>query len=268
NVFAGTAVNATTGLVGMSAYNATNDRTNLLNQTDLIWSLEMGGMRHTLLAGAEFGRQRSDNFRNTGFFNDTATSFPTLATNSVISVPITFRQSATDADNHVQADIAAVYVQDQIEFSSAWQAVLGLRYDNFSLDFDNHRTGEQLSRDDDLVSPRAGLIFKPVEDVSLYASYSVSYLPSAGDQFSSLTATTSTLEPEEFTNYEVGAKWDLHERLSLSAAVFELERTNTSAPDPSNPSGIIQTGSQRTRGVELETSGALTDSWSVVGGYA
>jgi catecholate siderophore receptor len=268
NVFAGTAVNATTGLVGMSAYNATNDRTNLLNQTDLIWSLDMGGMRHTLLAGVEFGRQRSDNFRNTGFFNNTATSFPTLATNSVISVPITFRQSTTDADNHVQADIAAVYVQDQIEFSSAWQAVLGLRYDNFSLDFDNHRTGEQLSRDDDLVSPRAGLIFKPVEDVSLYASYSVSYLPSAGDQFSSLTATTQTLEPEEFTNYEVGAKWDLHERLSLSAAVFELERTNTSAPDPSNPGGIIQTGSQRTRGVELETSGALTDSWSVMGGYA
>jgi catecholate siderophore receptor len=267
NVFPG-AVNAAGDAVGISAYNSRNDRNNLFNQTDLIWRLEAAGLRHTVLAGVEFGRQRSDNFRNTGFFNNTATSFTTPLTNPTISVPITFRQSATDADNHVEADIAAIYVQDQIEFSSAWQAVLGLRYDNFSLDFENHRTGEQLSRDDDLVSPRAGLIFKPAEDLSLYASYSVSHLPSSGDQFSSLTATTSTLEPEEFTNYELGAKWDLHQGLALTTAVFQLERTNTSAPDPNNPARIVQTGSQRTRGFELEASGALTGGWSVMGGYA
>jgi catecholate siderophore receptor len=267
NVFPG-AVTAAGDAVSISAYNNRNDRTNLFNQTDLIWRLEAGGMRHTVLAGVELGRQRSDNFRNTGFFNNTATTFTTPLTNPTISVPITFRQSATDGDNHVETDIAAVYVQDQVEFSSAWQAVLGLRYENFSLDFSNHRTGEELSRDDDLVSPRAGLIFKPVEDVSLYASYSVSYLPSSGDQFSSLTATTKTLEPEKFTNYEVGAKWDVRESLALSAAVFDLERTNTSAPDPNNPARIVQTGSQRTRGAELEASGALTRGWSVMGGYA
>lgn len=234
----------------------------------MIWRLDTGRLKHTLLAGVEFGQQRSDNFRSTGFFNDVATSFTTPLSSPTISIPVTFRQSATDADNRVDADIAAIYVQDQIELSPEWQALLGLRYDSFGLDFHNRRNGESLSRDDDLVSPRAGLIYKPIEAVSVYASYSVSYLPSSGDQFASLTATTQTLEPEEFTNYEVGAKWDARENLAFTAAVFELERTNTSASDPNDPTRIVQTGSQRTRGLELEASGALTQSWRIMGGYA
>jgi catecholate siderophore receptor len=104
--------------------------------------------------------------------------------------------------------------------------------------------------------------------VSLYASYSVSYLPSAGDQFSSLTASSRTLEPEEFENYEVGAKWDVTLGLSLSAAAYRLDRTNTTARDPNNPAVTIQTGAQRTRGLELAVAGQLTERWEVAGGYA
>lgn len=267
NVFPG-AVNAVGTQVSISAYNDATGRKNLFNQTDVTWSLESGGMQHTLLVGAEFGRQETDNFRNTGFFNNTATSFSTPLSNPTISVPVTFRQNATDADRHVEADIVAVYVQDQIEFSPHWQAIVGVRYDSFNLDFENHRDGAQLSRDDDLVSPRAGLIYKPIEPLSLYASYSVSYLPSSGDQFAALTVTTETLEPEEFENYEIGAKWDVREDLSLTAAVFQLDRTNTSAPDPNDPTRIVQTGSQRTEGFELGVSGAISAAWRVMGGYA
>lgn len=266
NVFASSAVSATTGQVSIDAYNSTSDRDNLLNQTDLVWKFETGGLRHTLLTGVELGRQRSDNFRITGFFNNTATSYSTLATSPTISVPITFRQSATDADNFVEAQVAAVYVQDQIVFSDAWQAVLGLRYDNFSVEFENHRTGQQLQRDDDLVSPRVGLIFKPLEPLSIYASYSVSYLPSSGDQFSSLTVTSSTLEPDEFTNYEVGAKWDVLDALAISAAVYQLDRSNA-VVQGATPGTAVATG-QETRGFELEAHGALTASWSIFGGYA
>jgi catecholate siderophore receptor len=266
NVFAGGAVSPTTGLVSMSAYNSTNDRNSLFNQTDLVWRVELGGMRHTLLAGVELSRQRSDNFRATGFFNNTATSFSTPVTASVISIPITFRQNATDADNRVDAEVAALYVQDQIELTRSWQAVIGLRYDNFSVDFDNHRTGERLNRKDDLVSPRVGLVYKPFEPLSLYASYSVSHLPSSGDQFSSLTVTSSTLEPDEFENYEVGAKWDVSNVLALTAAVFQLDRSNATVQGASAGTAV-QTG-QTTRGFELEASGAISDSWRVVGGYA
>ena len=74
---------------------------------------------------------------------------------------------------------------------------------------DNNRNTEDFDRKDNLFSPRAGLVVKPIEPLSLYASYSISYLPSSGDQFSSLTSITDTLKPEKFRNYEVGAKWDV-----------------------------------------------------------
>jgi catecholate siderophore receptor len=161
----------------------------------------------------------------------------------------------------------SVYGQSQVFLSDRWQAIVGARYERFEVDFWNRRSGEALSRTDDQISPRAGLLYKPAEPVTLYGSYSVGALPSSGDQFSSLTATTETLEPEKFTNYEVGAKWDVLDRLSLAAAVYRLDRTNTTAPDPVDPSKTVQTGSQRTHGVELSVSGAITPDWQVIGGY-
>src|SRR4029078_4011749 len=92
----------------------------------------------------------------------------------------------------------------------------------------------------------AGGVVKPVEAVSLYGSYSVSYLPSSGDQFSSLTVITQQVEPEKFRNYEVGAKWDVLPGLSLTPALYRLDRTNTRSTDPNDPTRIVQIGSQRT----------------------
>jgi catecholate siderophore receptor len=119
-----------------------------------------------------------------------------------------------------------------------------------------------------LVSPRAGLIFKPVEAMSVYGSYGVSHLPSAGDQFSSLTATTETLKPERFTNYELGAKWDATASLSLAGALFRLDRSNSAAHDPLDATRTIQTGAQRTTGMELGVTGQVTDAWNIVGGLS
>ena len=86
--------------------------------------------------------------------------------------------------------------------------------------------------------------------LSLYGSYSVSYLPSSGDQFSSLTVITQQVKPEKFDNYEVGAKWDVRRALSFTTAVYRLDRTNTRSTDPNDPTRIVQTGSQRTNGFE------------------
>jgi catecholate siderophore receptor len=118
-----------------------------------------------------------------------------------------------------------------------------------------------------MVSPRAGLLFKPVEVVSFYGSYSVSALPASGDQFASLSPTNETLEPERFTNYELGAKWDVIDGLSVAGAAYRLDRTNTSAPDPADPTHLIQTGSQRTQGFEVSVTGTVTSAWQVIGGY-
>jgi len=267
NVFPG-AVNATGTTVNLSAYNNATERENLFNQTDLMFTARTGGLTHKLLTGVELGRQATDSFRNTGFFPGDVTSFAVPLGSPTVSTPVVFRQRPTDADSSSTALIAAAYVQDQIEITEQWQLIAGLRFDHFGLDFHNNRTGQDLSRNDNLVSPRLGLIYKPIEPLSLYASYSVSYLPGSGDQFSSLTATTSALEPEKFENFEIGAKWDLYPDLALTAALFQLDRTNTTAPDPNNPGQVLQTGSQRTRGLEIGVAGNITEAWQIAGGYA
>jgi catecholate siderophore receptor len=107
-----------------------------------------------------------------------------------------------------------------------------------------------------------------VTALSLYGSYSVSNLPSSGDQFSSLTSITQQVKPERFTNYEVGAKWDARSNLSFTTALYRLDRTNTRSVDPNDPTRIIQTGSQRTNGFEFGVSGSIDRRWSLIGGYA
>jgi catecholate siderophore receptor len=262
------AVNAAKTLVALTAYNNATARRNIFNQTDLTYGLRTGWIRHTLLGGAEFGRQLTDNFRNTGFFNNTATSVSVSYANPTITTPVTFRQSATDANNHLTTNIAATYVQDQVELSRYVQVIAGVRFDRFDLTYLNNRNGDNLNRVDNLVSPRAGIVFKPVDRVSIYGNYSISYLPSSGDQFSSLTTITQQVKPEQFTNYEVGVKWNVNNYLSLTTAVYRLNRTNTRSVDPNDPTRIVQTGSQRTNGFEAGVNGRITRAWQMVGGYA
>lgn len=262
------AVTADKSQVTLTAYNNATQRRNLFNQTDLTLAMNTGTMHHTLLMGAEVGRQLTDNFRNTGFFNNSTTSILVPYGSPTISTPVTFRQSATDADNHLRTQVAALYAQDQIELSPHLQLVAGLRFDRFDLQYHNNRNGDQLGRVDDLVSPRAGIIVKPVAALSLYGTYSVSYLPSSGDQLSSLTTITEQVKPEKFNNVEVGVKWDPTDRLSLTTALYRLDRTNTRSTDPNDPTRIVQTGSQRTNGYEIGINGQLSSAWSIAGGYA
>ncbi len=266
NIFPG-AVNAASTLVSLSGYNNATQRNNVFNQTDLTYLASTGSIRHTLLVGAEFGRQATDNFRQTGYFNNTATAINVSFSNPTDFTPVTWRQAASDGDNRPVNTVAATYIQDQVNLSRFVQLVGGVRFDRFDLKFHNNRNNSDLRRTDNLVSPRAGIIVKPITPLSLYFNYSVSYLPSSGDQFASLDATTQTLKPEKFTNYEAGLKWDVRRYLSITTAVYRLNRTNTRAVDPNNPAVIVQTGSQRTNGFEFGINGSVTRRWTVAGGY-
>ena len=262
------AATANKAQVTLTAYNNATDRTNVFNQTDATIVVPTGRVRHRLLAGAEFGRQQTDNLRNTGYFHNTATSLVVPYSSPTIATPITFRQSATDADNHVTATVAAAYAQDHVELSRYLQAVVGLRVDQFHLTYRNHRNGDTLARPDTLVSPRLGVVFKPTPAVSVYSSVSTSYLPSAGDQFSALSTITEQVKPEQIRNYEVGAKWEAPSGLSVTTAVYRLNRSNTRSTDPVDPARILQTGSQQTNGYELGVNGRVAPRWNLAGGYA
>ncbi|MBS1825100.1 MAG: TonB-dependent siderophore receptor [Acidobacteria bacterium] len=266
NVFPG-AVTADLRQVSLSGYNTATQRGNVFNQTDANYVADTWLGRHTLLVGAEVGRQATDNFRQTAYFRGTATSINVPFANPVDFTPVVWRQAATDADNRPVNTVAAGYVQDQVNVTRFVQLIGGLRFDRFDLHFRNNRTQEERRRKDHLLSPRAGVVIKPVAPLSLYYNYSVAYLPSSGDQFGSLDATTQTLKPEKFLNHEAGVKMDVRRYLSVTAGVYRLNRTNTRAVDPNNPAVIVQTGSQRTNGVEMGINGNVTGKWTVAGGY-
>lgn len=266
NVYPSSGVSAA-GMLELGAYNNRTPRKNFINQTDLSKTFEMGTVKHTVLVGIELSRQKSEGLRKTGYFNDSATRITVPASNPTDYTPVTFRQGATDADGRTTVGVMALYAQNQIEFSGV-QAILGLRYDNFQIDYHNNRTNSDLNRDDGLLSPRIGFVVKPQDALSLYTSYSVSYLPYSGDQFTSLDATTQTLEPEKFSNYEIGAKWAVSPQLNVSSALYRLDRTNTRATDPNNAALTVQTGRTRTTGFELNLQGDVTAAWQITGGYA
>lgn len=257
--------------VDIQAYNNLTDRNTVFNQTDLTFGFDTGSIRHNMLAGIELGRQVTDNFRNTGYFTDvtpTTTAVTVPVSNPRYTGTVDFHQSATDADNHGTATQYAAYVQDQIVFSPHWQAVVGVRFDRFESRLHNNRTDAEFEAEDNLWSPRVGLIFKPIEEASIYASYSQTFVPRAGEQLASLSALNSSLDPEEWENIEVGAKWDVRSGLSLAAAIYQLDRTNVAITDPLDPPNLILVEGQRVTGAELSVTGDITDAWSVVGGYA
>ncbi len=270
NVHPGSAVDSSGTIANISAYNNATRRTNVFSQNDLVAKTATGRINHTLLAGIELGRQATDNFRNTGYFGATAsaTSVAVPVTNPITSVPLTFRQSTTDANNEGVAQVAAVYVQDQIELSKRLLAIAGVRFDMFDVDFHNNRSGVSFGTRDRLLSPRAGLVFKPFPPLSVYGSYSMAHLPRAGEQLSSLSLTNRTLDPEEFRNREFGVKWQVQPALAFSAAAYRLNRGNVSVADPVDPTRSLLVDGQRTTGFELEFAGNLTRAWSVVSVYA
>ena len=275
NVLAATPVTTVGGVrrVGLEAYQSPTTRRNLLLQTDLIADVTTGPVSHTLLVGTDFGDQRTHAERTQGFFDsgpftsaDQRRYMTPLA--SDIFVPtVTFRDGIGRTDARTRAKAFGVYVQDQAKIGDHLEIVAGLRRDQFELAVNDLRKNAFFRRTDLLWSPRIGLVLKPTDRLSLYASFSRSFLPQSGDQFSSLDVTTAALKPERFTNREAGVKWAALPGLDVSLAAYRLDRTDTRATDPATNLTVL-TGAQRSRGVELTVQGEVSRRLTISGGAA
>ena len=273
NVYPGSAVSPTADTLTLAAYNNSNDRQSIFNQTDWTYKLIIGSVRHTFVFGTEVGQEKSANARFSGIFaNGTTTSAAVPSSNPVSFGVVNFTGLPTDARNQTKLNLAAVYAQDQLELTRWLQIIGGVRFDRFDLGYVNLNAqsgatlGQTFGRTDNLVSPRIGVVLKPIDPLSFYASYSVSYLPASGDQFNALTAVSTLLKPEKFTNKEVGVKWDISPVLSFSTALFRLDRENTPIKD--NTSVAVASGQSRVDGVEVSLAGQVTEKWRVTAGYA
>ena len=245
----------------VEAYYDGLERRNLLGQADLVWRTTTGAVAHTILLGVEAGGQKTRSDRLNGFFDGVAGTTMggrrvTVALSDPFRAPTpVFRRGTGERSTESKADFRSVLLQDQVRVGPI-ELLAGLRYDRFELDSLNRFTGQRLTRTDDLWSPRLGLVVHPIAPVTLYLSYSRSYLPQSGDQFTSLDLTTAALLPERFENIEAGVKWAPRDGLLVAAAVYQLDRDNTRAAGP-NPGEVVLTGAQRSRGVEFEATGRV-----------
>lgn len=257
-------------LVELSGYRDLTARENLFAQANLVWEVQTGALDHTVLFGVEVGSQDTQNSRrNVEFDEGLATGLVSrteVALDDVIFVPpVSLTDQVRSRDS--QLETLSIYVQDQIKIGDHIELITGVRWDRFDLDTVELLTGAEGSRVDEKFSPRLGIVVKPTDRLSFYASYTESFLPQSGNQFTILSATTATFEPEKFTNYEVGAKWLIQPDLFLTAAIFRLDRSNSTAPDPDDSTLTILTGASRTEGIELSLVGNILPNWQASLGY-
>ncbi|MBR1121770.1 TonB-dependent siderophore receptor [Bradyrhizobium lablabi] len=269
NVYPGGAVTPDQTQVALNAYQNYTPRENAFNQTDFTYKTATGPVLHTVAFGTEFGRQTGLGRRDSGQFpqvSPTASSVIVNPFNPTFFGPVTFNHIASDANSKYRLNIESGYVQDQIEITRWLQLLVGARYDNFDLTALDLNTNTRRGRVDDFISPRAAVIVKPIDPLSLYTAWSVSYLPASGDQFSALNPSTIILEPQRFENAEVGAKWNINPKLLFTAAAYQLLRANV----PINIGGglSIPGGSHIIRGFETALTGYVTPDWQSVFGYA
>lgn len=254
--------------VDLNGYRDTTKRENWIGQGNLVWQGATGAIGHTLLAGFEAMRQHTRNARSNLIFN-TANGPDELVTvplaRRISLPPLSLTPLVRDRDS--QLTVFSAYLQDQVEIGDWLQLIAGVRFESFDLKTIDLLSSMPTARKDSKWSPRFGIVAKPREELSLYASYTQSFLPQAGDQFMVLSTSAANLAPEKFENIEAGVKWAIKPDLLLTAALFQLTRSNRQAVDPANPGFVVLTGKSRTRGIEISLAGDIARNWRANLGY-
>ena len=234
-------------------------------QTDYITSTQWFGLKNSILVGGEYALE--DSSRST-YPNITATKAPTTVGN-----PNSAGLSSNLVDRFAtrfKATTLGLYVQNTVDLTPHWKLTGGLRIDRFSGDYD--RSGNALpnntplSRSDNLLSKRLGLMYQPTQEVSYYTAYGTSFNTS-GDlyQFDPQTANTP---PESSRNMEIGAKWELYDGdLSLRTALARTDKYNerNTDIDTANNSYLLS-GQRHTDALEFEVAGRISPQWDVFAG--
>jgi TonB-dependent siderophore receptor len=225
---------------------------NLINQTELTYTTG----RHALLMGLELSEQKRDVVTA-----QTGIAFPVdlYAPQHVLPAP-QLSTLPVSLNNAFVAKTQALYVQDQIDIAPQWKALAGVRFDRFQQEQTNRLAGVFSERTDNKASPRAGVVYQPMEGQSWYLNLSRAFQPGGGDLLYTGNTPLSQVKPLQTDLQEVGYKQDwLGGRFYTTASLFRIEQRNQLTLDPNDPAGLrqLQLGKQRNQGVELELQGTL-----------
>ena len=234
------------------------DYNNYSLTTDLTGRFSTGSIKHQIVVGVDLNRF------------DTRTRYTDFDAPSIDLFNPIYRQPIGDLTTPDSRDISltdslGIFIQNQITLANNLKLLLGGRFDTFSQRYELLTNGSESRQSDSAFSPRVGIVYQPIPAISLYASYARSFIPASGTGF---FGSDLIFEPQRGTQYEVGIKADISDRLSTTLALYDLTRTNVLTDDPNNPGFSIQTGEQKSRGIELNIAGEILPGWRVFAGYA
>ncbi|MEL6383693.1 MAG: TonB-dependent siderophore receptor, partial [Cyanobacteria bacterium J06626_18] len=237
-------------------------------QTNIVGEFTTGSIEHTLLFGIDLDRTHLRGSTTVDVFNPLLLDIfdPVY---EAVPRPSNFEELPLLLDENTRTDQLGIYIQDQISLLDNLILLAGLRYDTV----EQRRTGRPTLfnpdgtdeiQNDDAFSPRIGIVYQPIEEISLYANYSRSFTPNTGTSFEG-----DLFEPEEGEGYEVGIKAELLDgRLAATLSYFDITKQNVVTADPEIIGASVITGEQRSRGVELDIIGEILPGWNVIASYA
>ena len=237
-------------------------------QTNIVGEFNTGSVEHTVLFGVDLFRQRVNGSELRGgvfspfFLNIFDPDYSGLTRPNR-------EDMATSTLQDSQTDALGVYLQDQITLFDNLKLLAGIRYETVEQETTNNPTdlnpnSSESTRNEDAFTPRVGLVYQPIEELSLYGSYTTSFVPNTRT-----TEAGDILEPERGEQFEIGARADLLEgRLTANLAFFDITKKNVATTDPDNIFFSVATGEQRSRGIELDIAGEILPGWNIIANYA
>ena len=235
-------------------------------QTNVVGEFNTGKVQHQLLFGVDL--DRATGVGQQAALPDDPAFFINVFTQKADPVPDIEPEDLTFLvrDENTRADLIGIYLQDQIAISDRFKVLLGGRfdlYDQKTIDFTEDTTVEQSKEE---FSPRVGLVYQPIEPISLYASYSTSFNP---DPFNSTTVDGEIIEPSTAAQYEIGVKGEFFDgNLTTTLAFYQIDLDNVATTDPNNPDFSIAAGEVSSRGIELDIVGEILPGWKLIANYA
>ena len=268
--------NSSTNTVDLTGYRDTTDRSSEIFSIDFIGKKEIKGLSHKFVLGLEKIKTNNNNER---FYMDTDGSpsanrkgekLTNIAVNDPLDISSYSYNFTTEHYDQTKAalDVTSLYFSDEIALSKQLDFVLGGRFDSYEISVDDiiNRSGGDASKKDEAFSPRLGIVYKPNNNITYYASYSESFLPAEGDQYADLNSSKNydTLGPDIYENIEIGGKFNLDNGLSLTTALYDLS-AKLPEGDATIP-GDYTVKTKETKGIEISATGNLSDDWFISAG--
>ncbi len=250
-------------------FDSANEYTIYSMQTDLTSKFKTGSVNHQLLFGFDLQRNTLE-----GFFRTPSDAFDTsVADRQTPSINIfnpSYNLRPPDRssfiflrDDLTTSDSLGIFLQDQIALTDNLKLLVGGRFDTLTQERNDKLENSESSQSDEAFSPRVGIVYQPIQPISLYASYSQSFAPNSG-----VRVDGSLLEPTRGNQYEVGIRAELNPRLAANLAFYEITKTNIATTDPVNQAFSIAVGEQRSQGIEFDISGEISPGWNIIASYS